>query len=31
LYVDVVLEQGEGIVWEVTPTPEDYIQEVLYF
>jgi Protein of unknown function (DUF1822) len=31
LYVDVVLEPGEGLVWEIMPTPNDYQQEVLYF
>jgi Protein of unknown function (DUF1822) len=31
LYVDVVVEAGEGLVWEVEPTPEGYLQEVLYF
>ncbi|MCC5638665.1 DUF1822 family protein [Nostoc sp. CHAB 5844] len=31
LYIDVVLEPGEGIVWEVEPTPEGYDQEILRF
>ncbi|MBF2064493.1 MAG: DUF1822 family protein [Calothrix sp. C42_A2020_038] len=31
LYVEVMLESGEGIVWEVEPTPKDYEREVLRF
>ncbi|MBW4657855.1 MAG: DUF1822 family protein [Drouetiella hepatica Uher 2000/2452] len=31
LYVVVALEPGEGIVWEVDPTPENYEREVLRF
>jgi Protein of unknown function (DUF1822) len=31
LYVEVMLESGEGIVWEVEPTPEDYEHEILRF
>jgi hypothetical protein len=31
LYVDVVLESGEGLVWEIEPTPEDYDREILNF
>ncbi|MBD2497917.1 DUF1822 family protein [Nostoc sp. FACHB-280] len=31
LYVDVVMEPGEGIVWEVEPTPEGYEREILQF
>jgi hypothetical protein len=31
LYVDVVLEPGEGLVWEVEPTPEGYDREILNF
>ncbi|BAZ10263.1 hypothetical protein NIES4071_20780 [Calothrix sp. NIES-4071] len=31
LYVEVMLESGEGIVWEVEPTPEDYEREILRF
>lgn len=31
LYVDVILEPGEGLVWEVEPTPEDYDREILKF
>jgi hypothetical protein len=31
LYVDVILAQGEGIVWEVEPQPEGYDREILRF
>ena len=31
LYVDVILEPGEGLVWEVEPTPEGYDREILSF
>ncbi len=31
LYVDVILEPGEGLVWEIEPTPEDYDREILNF
>ncbi|OKH40734.1 hypothetical protein NIES2101_34940 [Calothrix sp. HK-06] len=31
LYVEVMLESGEGIVWEVEPTPENYEREILRF
>jgi Protein of unknown function (DUF1822) len=31
LFVDVMLEPGEGLVWEVEPTPEDYDREILRF
>jgi Protein of unknown function (DUF1822) len=31
LYVDVVVEAGEGLVWEIEPAPEGYLQEILYF
>lgn len=31
LYVDVILEPGEGIVWEVEPIPEGYDREILNF
>lgn len=30
LYVDVRVEPGEGLVWEIEPTPDDYVQEILY-
>ena len=31
LYVDVVLEPGEGVVWEIEPVPEEYDREILRF
>ncbi len=31
LYVDVMLEPREGLVWEVEPTPESYDREILTF
>lgn len=31
LYVDVALEAGEGLVWEIEPTPEAYDREILRF
>ena len=31
LYVDVMIEPGEGLVWEVEPTPEGYDREILSF
>jgi hypothetical protein len=32
LYVEVALgDAGEGLVWQVEPTPEDYECEILYF
>lgn len=31
LYVDVMLETGEGIIWETEPLPENYDREVLRF
>ena len=31
LYVDVMLEPGEGLVWEVEPMPEGYDREILTF
>jgi Protein of unknown function (DUF1822) len=31
LYIDVILEPGEGLVWEVEPTPEEYDREILRF
>ncbi|NJP09122.1 MAG: DUF1822 family protein [Leptolyngbyaceae cyanobacterium RU_5_1] len=31
LYVDVMLEPGEGLVWKVDPTPENYDREILRF
>lgn len=31
LFVDVALESGEGLVWEIEPLPENYQQEILRF
>ncbi|MBD2775808.1 DUF1822 family protein [Iningainema tapete] len=31
LYVEVALGAGEGLVWQIEPTPEDYACEILYF
>ncbi|MDF5707461.1 MAG: DUF1822 family protein [Nostoc sp. S4] len=31
LYIDVELEPGEGLVWEVEPTPDGYEREILIF
>jgi hypothetical protein len=31
LFVDVVLEPGEGLVWGVEPMPENYDREILRF
>lgn len=31
LSVDVAIAPGEGIVWEIEPTPEDYEREILRF
>lgn len=31
IYIDVSLESGEGLVWEVSPTPLDYDREILWF
>lgn len=31
LYLEVALEPGEGLVWEVEPTPAEYDREVLRF
>ncbi|MBD2344102.1 DUF1822 family protein [Anabaena subtropica] len=31
LYVEVSLEAGEGIVWEIEPLPENYDREILKF
>lgn len=31
LYIDVVLEPGEGLVWEIEPTPEECDREILRF
>lgn len=31
LYLEVLLEPGEGLVWEVEPLPDNYEQEILRF
>lgn len=31
LYVEVALEPGEGLVWEIEPLPENYDREILRF
>ena len=31
LYLEVALDPGEGLIWEIEPTPEDYRSQVLYF
>lgn len=31
LYVEVALEAGEGLVWEIEPMPENYDREILRF
>ena len=31
LYVEVVLESGEGLVWETEPVSDDWEQEILWF
>ncbi|MDJ0736511.1 MAG: DUF1822 family protein [Nostocaceae cyanobacterium] len=31
LYLEVILEPGEGLVWETEPVAEDYDQEILRF
>lgn len=31
LYIEVALESGEGLVWEIEPVPENYNQEILRF
>lgn len=31
LYVEVVLESGEGLVWETEPVPDDWEREILWF
>lgn len=31
LYVEVALGEGEGLVWQIEPTPEDFASEILYF
>lgn len=31
LYLEVALDSGEGLIWEIEPTPDNYQAEVLYF
>ncbi|MEM1168518.1 MAG: DUF1822 family protein [Cyanobacteria bacterium P01_H01_bin.35] len=31
LYVDVILEPGEGLIWEIEPIPDDFFREILRF
>lgn len=31
LYIEVALEPGEGLVWEIDPVPENYDREILRF
>lgn len=31
LFVEVALEEGEGIIWEIEPLPENYEREILRF
>jgi hypothetical protein len=31
LYIEVALQPGEGLVWEIEPIPENYDQEILRF
>lgn len=31
LYLEVGIDAGEGLIWQVEPTPENYQTEVLYF
>jgi hypothetical protein len=31
LYLEVALDEGEGLIWEIEPTPDDYQAQVLYF
>ncbi|MEH2407302.1 DUF1822 family protein [Nostoc sp.] len=31
LYLEIILELGEGLVWEIKPAPEDYDREILRF
>ena len=31
LYLEVVLDRGEGLIWEIEPLPDDYQAEVLKF
>ena len=31
LDLEVELDPGEGLIWEIEPTPEDYQAEILRF
>ncbi|MGK7919722.1 MAG: DUF1822 family protein [Trichodesmium sp.] len=31
IYVDVILEPGEGLIWEIEPIPDDFCREILRF
>ena len=31
LYLEVILESGEGLVWGIEPIPDDWKQETLWF
>ena len=31
LYLEVALDHGEGLIWEIEPTPDDYQAEILKF
>lgn len=31
LYLEIALDEGEGLIWEIEPTPDNYQAEVLYF
>ncbi|MGD1717191.1 DUF1822 family protein [Dapis sp. BLCC M172] len=31
LYVDVILEPGEGLIWEIEPIPDNFCREILRF
>lgn len=31
LFIDVIVEAGESLVWEIEPTPDDYDHEILRF
>jgi hypothetical protein len=31
LYLEVALDAGEGLIWEIEPTPDNYQAQVLYF
>ncbi|AGY58392.1 DUF1822 family protein [Gloeobacter kilaueensis] len=31
LYIDVQLDPGDGLIWEIEPQPDNFVHEVLYF